>query len=124
MHADEMAAEVHQLPVYARPILRRMFHTAVGVKVDEWPQQAHGLAADLERGPLDRAAAAVHLARVEKLLAYLRKQQKDAPGWVKDKEVLELTLRALADRIEAAQRVHDALSAMAAPPLLVEANAP
>jgi NAD(P)-dependent dehydrogenase (short-subunit alcohol dehydrogenase family) len=116
-HADEMAEEVHRLPVYARPIVRRMFHTAVGVKIDEWPDQARALVAALERGPMNASAAAGHLARLDKLLVYLRKQEKDAPGWVKDAEMLEAALKALADRIDAAQRTRDGLARVAAPPV-------
>jgi hypothetical protein len=53
---------------------------------------------------------AEYIALVERMIAFITKQESDARGWIKDTEQLESALAALAERKDTAQKLLYALT--------------
>jgi len=51
-----------------------------------------------------------YIALVQRMIAFITKQESDARGWIKDAKQLENALAALAERKDTAQKLSDALT--------------
>lgn len=97
--------EYNELTLFQRPIVKRMFQSATGLKVEDWLEQARAASKQLERGGLARRDE--YIALLQKLAQYIKKQETDARGYFRNPEDLKRALTALKER-------HDVVSGLVA----------
>jgi hypothetical protein len=96
--------------VFARSIAHRAVKRATGLRLADLRARAEKMTARLEAG----ATAADddpdrYRDTLRGLLAYLEKQERDAPGWFKDEAVLRTVLDGLRRRQSAVRALIDGL---------------
>jgi hypothetical protein len=64
----------------------------------------------LETGTASGQMCADYIQLVQRMIAYITKQESDARGWIKDPGQLKVALAALAERKDTAQKLSDALA--------------
>ena len=102
--------EYESLSMFQRPVVRRMFHQGTGLRVEEWIARAEAMTRALENHTATAQLRTEYLALVERMAAFISKQESDARGWIKDARQLETALAALAERKDTAQKLADALA--------------
>jgi NAD(P)-dependent dehydrogenase (short-subunit alcohol dehydrogenase family) len=109
--------EFDEQSLFVRPIAKRMFQQGTGLTAGGWLDQAREMRAYLERlqagaATLDMDRTALYIAHLQRLADYLKKQQGDARGWIKDPERLEAALTALQVREDTVRNEGGVLAAM------------
>ncbi len=105
--------EYESLSMFQRPVVKRMFQQGTGLRVEEWIARAEQMTHALENQTVTAPMRAEYLALVQRMIAFITRQESDARGWIKDPRQLEIALAALAERKGTAQRLADALAGMA-----------
>jgi hypothetical protein len=95
--------EYNEQSLFVRPIVKRMFQQGTGMTAVEWLNQAQEMTTQLERlsggnVALDSSRVATYIAQLQRLADYIKKQEGDARGWIKDPEKLKEALEALQTR--------------------------
>jgi NAD(P)-dependent dehydrogenase (short-subunit alcohol dehydrogenase family) len=98
-----IAGEFDEQSLFVRPIAKRMFQQGTGMTTEEWLDCAQAMTTHLEHlaagtDMLDPSSLAGYRAQLDRLAGYLKKQEGDARGWIKDPEKLHAALEALAKR--------------------------
>jgi hypothetical protein len=84
-----------------------MFQHGTGLRVEDWLTQAEamtarlGAAAQAGPDPIEAVGAAQvkeYVAQLRRMADYIRKQETDARGWIKDQAKLAVALAALRER--------------------------
>lgn len=101
--------EYESLSMFQKPVIKRMFQQGTGLKVEEWIARAESMTRALEAGTDTPQMHASYLALVQRMIAYITKQESDARGWIKNPQQLQAALEALADRKDTTQALADAL---------------
>ncbi len=102
--------EYESLSMFQKPVVKRMFQQGTGLKVEEWIARAEAMTRALESHTLTSQMRTEYLALVQRMIAFIAKQESDARGWIKDARQLEVALAALAERKDTAQKLSDALA--------------
>lgn len=103
--------EYESLSMFQKPVIKRMFQQGTGLKVEEWMVRAEAMTQALETGTVTDQMRTGYVQLVQRMIAYITKQEADARGWIKDPEQLKIALAALAERKDTAQRLVEALTA-------------
>jgi hypothetical protein len=103
--------EYESLSMFQKPVIRRMFQQGTGLKVEEWIAQAEAMTYKLESHTATSQMLAEYTALIQRMIAFITKQESDARGWIKDPKQLESALAALAERKNTAQSLLEALAA-------------
>jgi NAD(P)-dependent dehydrogenase (short-subunit alcohol dehydrogenase family) len=95
-----MLKEFDEQSLFVRPIVKRMFQQGTGLTAAEWLGQLGEIRAYLEHvesgtATLDANRTSTYITELQRLADYLKKQQGDARGWIKDPEQLQAALTAL-----------------------------
>lgn len=106
---DASIAEYDRLPLFVRPVARRMFQQGAGKKVNEWLATARDMSLKLESGAAASNELQQYAALVKRLDGFMAKQESDARNWFKRPEDLEMALASLAERRKVIARLIDAL---------------
>jgi NAD(P)-dependent dehydrogenase (short-subunit alcohol dehydrogenase family) len=101
--------EYEVLSMFQRPVVKRMFQQGTGLKVEDWIARAEAMTRALESGTVSAQMRADYIQLVQRMIAYITKQESDARGWFRDPQQLEIALAALAERKGIAQKLVDAL---------------
>lgn len=101
--------EYESLSMFQKPVIKRMFQQGTGLKVEEWIARAEAMTRALETGTATALMRADYIELVQRMIAYITKQESDARGWIKDRKQLEIALAALAERKDTAQKLLDVL---------------
>jgi NAD(P)-dependent dehydrogenase (short-subunit alcohol dehydrogenase family) len=103
---NENIREYSELTMFQRPIVRRMFQSATGLKVEEWLASCQAMSRQLEQG---RPEAGAYVAQLKRLAQYILKQETDARGFFKNQADLDRALEALRRRRDVCVRLAEAL---------------
>lgn len=106
----ENQREYESLSMFQRPVIKRMFQQGTGLEVEEWIARAEAMTAALETGAVTAQMRAEYSQLVQRMIAYITKQESDARGWIRDPAQLKAALAALEERKDIAQRLADALA--------------
>jgi NAD(P)-dependent dehydrogenase (short-subunit alcohol dehydrogenase family) len=107
--------EFDELSMFQRPIIKRMFQQGTGQRVEDWLDNAQAMTRRLASGqPMEAAALNTYRGQLQRLAAFITKQEGDARGWIKDPQQLRAALAALQARHATVQRLESALSHLAA----------
>lgn len=106
----ENQKEYESLSMFQKPVIKRMFQQGTGLKVEEWIARAKAMTAALETGAVTVQMRADYIQLVQRMVAYITKQESDARGWIKDPGQLKVALAALEERKDTAQTLADALA--------------
>jgi hypothetical protein len=106
---QENIKEYDEQGMFVRPIVKRMFQQGTGMTAVEWLKQAQGMTKQLERqteanAGFDPSSLATYIAQLQRLADYIKKQETDARGWIKDPEKLKVALAALHTREETVRK--------------------
>ena len=99
--------EYESLSMFQKPVVKRMFQQGTGLKVEEWIARAEGMTCALENHTATSQIQTEYIALVERMIAFITKQESDARGWIKDPKQLDI---ALAERKDTAQKLADVLT--------------
>jgi NAD(P)-dependent dehydrogenase (short-subunit alcohol dehydrogenase family) len=102
--------EYESLSMFQKPVVKRMFQQGTGLKVEEWIARAEAMTRALENHTVTPQTRSEYVALVQRMIAFITKQESDARGWIKDVKQLESALAALAERKDTAQKLSDALT--------------
>ncbi len=106
---DASAKEYDRLPLFVRPVARRMFQQGTGKKVNEWLVTAQEMSARLEAGKADPDEIREYVGLLKRLDGFMAKQESDARNWFKKPEDLQMALDSLAERREVIARLMEEL---------------
>jgi hypothetical protein len=114
---QENIEEYDDQSLFVRPVVKRMFQQGTGMTVLEWLKQAQGMTKQLERqteanAAFDPSSLATYIAQLGRLADYIKKQEADARGWIKDPEKLKAALAALHTREETVRKQVSVLTEM------------
>ena len=108
--------------MFVRPVVKRMFQQGTGLKVEDWVAQAEDMTRRLQKtetasttagqSALDVAQLATYIASLQRMLAYITKQEGDARGWMKDPAQLQAALQALDERKQTVRQLIAVLGEM------------
>jgi hypothetical protein len=102
--------EYDELSMFQRPIVKRMFQQGTGLKVEEWLASAQDMTRRLEHAaPIDGARLEAYCAQLQRMRAFLVKQEADARGFFKEPERLRAALAALKERQRIVGQLMEAL---------------
>ena len=101
--------EYESLSMFQKPVIKRMFQQGTGLKVEEWIARAEAMTRALENHTATSQMQTEYIALVQRMIAFITKQESDARGWIRDAKQLENALAALAERKDTAQKLADAL---------------
>jgi hypothetical protein len=101
--------EYESLSMFQKPVVKRMFQQGTGLKVEEWIARAEAMTHALQTGTTTTLMRADYIQLVQRMIAYITKQESDARGWIKDPKQLDIALAALAERKSIAQELMNAL---------------
>jgi hypothetical protein len=106
------AREYDELSMFMRPIVKRMFQQGTGLKLEAWLAQAEAMTRRLEGGAGDGSSLdlAAYRAQLERLGAFLVKQETDAKAYFKEPDRLRAALEGLKERQAVVQHLAEALS--------------
>jgi hypothetical protein len=96
--------ECESLSMFQKPVIKRMFQQGTGLKVEEWIARAVEARTDTPQMRAD------YLTLVQRMIAFITKQESDARGWIKNPQQLQAALDALAERKSTTQALADALT--------------
>jgi NAD(P)-dependent dehydrogenase (short-subunit alcohol dehydrogenase family) len=102
--------EYESLSMFQKPVVKRMFQQGTGLKVEEWIARAGQMTGALENQTVTAQMRADYIALIQRMIAFITKQESDARGWIKDAKQLEIALAALAERKDTAQKLADKLT--------------
>ena len=94
-----------------------MFQQGTGMTATEWLDQAQGMTNHLDRlsrqnATLNESRVTTYIAQLQRLAEYIKKQEGDARGWIKDPEKLKEALEALHAREETVRKQTSLLTEM------------
>jgi hypothetical protein len=101
--------EYESLSMFQKPVIKRMFQQGTGLKVEEWIARAEAMTRALETGTTTVQIRADYIQLLQRMIAYITKQESDARGWIKDPKQLDIALAALVERKATAQELANAL---------------
>jgi hypothetical protein len=101
--------EYESLSMFQKPVIKRMFQQGTGLKVEEWIARAEAMTRALETGTTTVQMRADYIQLLQRMIAYITKQESDARGWIKDPKQLDIALAALVERKATAQELANAL---------------
>lgn len=109
--------EYDEQSMFVRPIVKRMFQQGTGMIAVEWLNQAQDMTNRLERlgeenATLEPYRVTTYIAQLQRLADYIKKQEGDARGWIKDPEKLKEALEALHTREETVRKQASILTEM------------
>jgi NAD(P)-dependent dehydrogenase (short-subunit alcohol dehydrogenase family) len=109
--------EYDEQSMFVRPVVKRMFKQGTGMTATEWLEQAQSMTNHLERlsrqnATLDPSRVITYIAQLKRLAVYIKKQEGDARGWIKDPKQLKEALEALHAREEIVCKQASLLSEM------------
>jgi NAD(P)-dependent dehydrogenase (short-subunit alcohol dehydrogenase family) len=97
--------EYDELSVFMRQWVKRDFQQRSGLKVEDWLTKAQAMTRRLEAAqsptgavPVPPAEIAAYCTGLDRMEAFIIKQEGDARGWVKEPDKLIVALAALAER--------------------------
>jgi hypothetical protein len=99
--------EYAELSPFQRPVVKRMFQHGTGLRVEDWLAQAEAMtarfsaAAQAGQDPIEvigTAQVREYVAQLRRMVDYIRRQETDARGWIKDQAMLAVALAALRER--------------------------
>lgn len=90
--------EYDRLPVFVRPVARRMFQQGTGKKVNEWLTMAQEMSIKLGSGIASSDEVTEYAGLLKRLDGFMAKQESDARNWFKKPEDLQMALDGLAER--------------------------
>ena len=109
--------EYDEQSMFVRPVVKRMFQQGTGMTATEWLRQTQDMTNYLER--LSRQNETLKISRIttyilqlQRLAEYIKKQEGDARGWIKDPEKLKEALEALHAREETVRKQASLLTEM------------
>ena len=109
--------EQDEQSMFVRPVIKRMFQQGTGMTATEWLDQAQGMTNHLDR--LNRQHETLKVSRIttyilqlQRLAEYIKKQEGDARGWIKDPDKLKEALEALHAREETVRKQVSLLTEM------------
>jgi NAD(P)-dependent dehydrogenase (short-subunit alcohol dehydrogenase family) len=106
----EHETELEQVPAFVRPFALRAVKRATGMGLADLRGRAAEMSAQLSTDQeLRPAAMDGYAGLLQRLLAYLEKQEADASGWFKDEQTLQAALEAIRARQAAVRAVLDTL---------------
>jgi NAD(P)-dependent dehydrogenase (short-subunit alcohol dehydrogenase family) len=109
--------------MFVRPVVKRMFQQGTGLTVEAWVAQAEDMTRRLQQiatatpttagqSALDEMQLATYCASLQRMLAYITKQEGDARGWMKDPVQLHAALQALDERKQTVRQLIAVLGEM------------
>lgn len=101
--------EYSELTMFQRPIVRRMFQSGTGLKVEEWLEQAQAMSRQLESGT-GAVDVVKYVAQLKRLGQFIQKQEADSRGFFKNPEDLRRALEALQYRRDVVVRLAGSLA--------------
>lgn len=101
--------EYESLSMFQKPVVKRMFQQGTGFKVEEWIARAEAMTRALENHTATSQMQTEYIALIQRMIAFITKQESDARGWIKDAKQLENALAVLEERKDTAQRLVNAL---------------
>jgi NAD(P)-dependent dehydrogenase (short-subunit alcohol dehydrogenase family) len=109
--------EYDEQSMFVRPVVKRMFRQGTGMTATEWLGQAQNMTNYLERlsgqnATLNDSRITTYIAQLQRLAEYIKKQEGDARGWIKDPEKLNEALEALHARGETVRKQASLLTEM------------
>ena len=109
--------EQDEQSMFVRPVIKRMFQQGTGMTATEWLDQAQGMTNHLDRqsrqhATLTESRVTTYIAQLQRLAEYIKKQEGDARGWIKDPEKLKEALEALHAREETVRKQVSLLTEM------------
>jgi NAD(P)-dependent dehydrogenase (short-subunit alcohol dehydrogenase family) len=114
--------EYDEQNMFVRPVVKRMFQQGTGLKVEDWVAQAEDMTRSLQKtetasttagqSALDVAQLATYIISLQRMLAYITKQEGDARGWMKDPAQLQAALQALDERKQTVRQLIAVLGEM------------
>jgi NAD(P)-dependent dehydrogenase (short-subunit alcohol dehydrogenase family) len=91
--------EYHELNLFQRPIVKRMFQAGTGLKVEDWLASAQRMSRALEQpAGAPSEARTSYIAQLNRLAQFIQKQESDARGFFKNPDTLSRALEALRQR--------------------------
>ncbi len=104
--------EYESLSMFQRPVIKRMFQQGTGIKVEEWIARSEAMTLALENRNVTLQMRSDYIALVQRMMAFITRQESDARGWIKDAKQLKSALAALAERKDTVRKLSDALTEM------------
>jgi NAD(P)-dependent dehydrogenase (short-subunit alcohol dehydrogenase family) len=105
--------EYESLSMFQKPVVKRMFQQGTGLKVEDWIARAESMTHTLQNQTMSAQMRTEYIALVQRMIAFITKQESDARGWIKDPKQLDIALAALNERKDTAKQLADALTKMA-----------
>jgi hypothetical protein len=102
--------EYESLSMFQKPVIKRMFQQGTGLKVEEWIARAEAMTRAWENHAVTPQMQAEYIRLVQRMIAFITKQESDARGWIQDAKQLEQALAALAERKKIAQQLATTLT--------------
>ncbi|MDF2626245.1 MAG: short-chain dehydrogenase [Symbiobacteriaceae bacterium] len=94
--------EYDELNLFQRPIVKRMFQSGTGLKVEDWLASAQHMSRQLEQGArIPHEDLVRYTAQLNRLAQFILKQESDARGFFKNPDTLNRALQALRQRRQA-----------------------
>ena len=109
--------EQDEQSMFVRPVVKRMFQQGTGMTATEWLDQAQAMTNHLDRlsrqnATLNESRVTTYIVQLQRLAEYIKKQEGDARGWIKDPEKLKEALEALHAREETVRKQASLLTEM------------
>jgi NAD(P)-dependent dehydrogenase (short-subunit alcohol dehydrogenase family) len=102
--------EYEALSMFQKPFVKRMFQEGTGLKFVEWIARAEAMTRSLENRTVTSQMRTEYIALVQRMNAFITKQESDVRGWIKDAKELEIALATLEERKDTARKLADALT--------------
>lgn len=110
--------EYDELTLFQKPIMRRMFQSGTGMKVEEWLAHAESIRRQLESAAgagtaPDAQKLGSYVSQLQRLAAFITKQESDARGFIRNPEKLRVALEELRERRRIVDELAEATGALA-----------
>ncbi len=102
--------EYEALSMFQKPFVKRMFQEGTGLKYQEWIARAEAMTRSLDNQTVTSQMRTEYIALVQRMIAFITKQESDVRGWIKDAKELEIALSTLEERKDTARKLADALT--------------
>ncbi|HWI66347.1 MAG TPA: SDR family oxidoreductase [Symbiobacteriaceae bacterium] len=104
--------EYSELTMFQRPVVRRMFQSGTGFKVEEWLANAETMTRQLQAGNWREIDRDTYVGWLRRLAGFIKKQESDARGFFRNQDDLNRALAALGERQAVVNGLADALAAV------------
>jgi NAD(P)-dependent dehydrogenase (short-subunit alcohol dehydrogenase family) len=107
----ENIQEYDALSMFQRPIVKRMFQQGTGLTVEAWLASAQDMSRSLASAtPVQPSTLSAYVDQLKRMAVFIAKQERDAPGWMRDPQQLRMALEVLAERKATVQNLGRALA--------------